>query len=207
MAAAPGTAETTCRIRSIMDEPRRSVCDPTDGRAACRRHRIRPTAGQDAGYTCHHGDYTPFGIRVHITRRAAPGVENFPRTDRHGGDMSGRILPPPGTACHHEGQRLAADSFMILTTSSTRHQRPELDAIAARLPLLTARPSPCSTNRHAMPPAVMRCTFSTSSNRTSQTAGNRQRWFLVPASSRIYDATATAWHPFAGFLAFSRKER
>lgn len=96
---------------------------------------------------------------------------------------------------------------MILTTSSTRHQRPELDAIAARLPLLTARPSPCSTNRHAMPPAVMRCTFSTSSNRTSQTAGNRQRWFLVPASSRIYDATATAWHPFAGFLAFSRKER
>lgn len=207
MAAAPGTAGTTCRIRSIMDEPRRSVCDPADGRAACRRHRIRPTAGQDAGYTCHHGDYTPFGIRVHITRRAAPGVEKSPRENRHRGDRSGKILPSNGTNCHHDGQQLALDSFMILTTSSTRHQRPELDAIAARLPLLTARPSPCSTNRHAMPPAVMRCTFSTSSNRTSQTAGNRQRWFLVPASSRIYDATATAWHPFAGFLAFSRKER
>lgn len=40
------------------------------------------------------GDYTPFDIRVHITQRTAPGVENFPRTDRHGDDVSGKILPP-----------------------------------------------------------------------------------------------------------------
>ena len=158
-----------------MDEPRRAVHDPDDERAACCWHRIQPTAGQDAGHSCHHGDYTPLGICIHITRRAAPGVEKSPREDRHRGDRSGKILPSNGTDCHHDEQQLALDSFMILTTSITATNGHGSTTIAARLPLLTAWPSPCSTNRRVLPPAGMCCTFSTSSNHTSRTAGNRQR--------------------------------
>ena len=128
-----------------MDEPRRAVHDPDDERAACCWHRIQPTAGQDAGHSCHHGDYTPLGTRVHITRRAAPGVEKSPREDRHRGDRSGKILPSNGTDCHHDEQQLALDSFMILTTSITATNGHGSTTIAARLPLLTAWPSPCST--------------------------------------------------------------
>lgn len=205
--ATPGTVRTVRRIRSIMlNHVRPFVILTAGGRlvVGIASGRLLDKM-QDTPVIM---GTTPLSASAFISHEGPPPAsKTSPGQTDMGGDMSGRILPPPGTACHHEGQRLAADSFMILTTSSTRHQRPELDAIAARLPLLTARPSPCSTNRHAMPPAVMRCTFSTSSNRTSQTAGNRQRWFFVPASSRIYDATATAWHPFAGFLAFSRKER
>lgn len=89
--------------------------------------------------------------------------------------MSGKILPSNGTHCHHDGQQLALDSFMILTTSITATNGHGSTTIAARLPHLTAWPSPCYTNRRVLPPAGMCCTFSTSSNHTSQTAGNRQR--------------------------------
>lgn len=130
-------------------------------------------------------DYTPLGIRVYFTRRAAPGVEKYPRENQHRGDRSGKILPSNGTDCHHDGQQLALDSFMILMTSITATNGHGSTTIAARLPLLTARPSPCSTNRRALPPVVMCCTFSTSSTHTSQTAGNRQRWSLTLASSTI----------------------
>ena len=207
MVATPGTARTVRRIRSIMLNHVRPFVILTAGGRLIVGIASGRLLDKMQGIAVIMGT-TPLSASAFISHEGPPPAsKNPPERTGIGGDRSGKILPSNGTNCHHDGQQLALDSFMILTTSSTRHQRPELDAIAARLPLLTARPSPCSTNRHAMPPAVMRCTFSTSSNRTSQTAGNRQRWFLVPASSRIYDATATAWHPFAGFLAFSRKER
>ena len=114
-----------------MDEPRRAVHDPDDERAACCRHRIQLTAGQNAGHSCHHGDYTPFGIRVHITRRAAPGVEKSPREDRHRGigpAKSYRAMEPTATTT---GNSLPLDSLTTLTTSSSTTNGHDSTVIAA----------------------------------------------------------------------------
>lgn len=52
--------------------------------------------------------------------------------------MSGKIPPTNRTDCHHDGQQLTLDSFMILTTSNTATNGHGSTTIAARLPLLTA---------------------------------------------------------------------
>ncbi len=74
---------------------------PSDFQTAIQKPKRRPTAlhpnrqtnrAQDVLVIT--GDYTPFDIRVHITQRAAPGVENFPRTDRHGGMCPAKSCRP-----------------------------------------------------------------------------------------------------------------
>ena len=50
---------------------------------------------------------------------------------------------------------------------------------------MPAWPSPCSTHRRVLPSAVMRCTFSTSSNHTGRTADNHQGYSRALAFSTI----------------------
>ena len=79
---------------------------PSDFQTAIQEPKRRPTASHPNRQTNRAqdvlvitGDYTPFDIRVHITQRAAPGVENFPRTDRHGGMCPAKSCRPH-RRCH-----------------------------------------------------------------------------------------------------------